>query len=241
VHACAHVTNTSMVKAYLRYEPASKFGVIASSANVVYSADGKFLYTSALEDVAVWNVKQGSLVRAGSLARLTVPAVLGPQQQARQRQQEVAAAAAAAAAWQSGTAAALAGGPPQRQQQHGQQQPVVAHTTFLHAVPMPQTHLMSRLLCAGGPVQPHSPQQQHQHSSRSRGDPAGAVTVRLPAGGWLCRRLCEWRLLWAMQWVGNSLLHRLRLLHLISRADGSSVSATTTRQPWLHTAWTASA
>lgn len=69
-----------MVKAYLRYEPANKFGVIASSANVVYSADGKFLYTSALEDVAVWNVKQGSLVRTGSPAAPCHP-LLGLQQQ----------------------------------------------------------------------------------------------------------------------------------------------------------------
>ncbi|PNW77485.1 hypothetical protein CHLRE_10g438700v5 [Chlamydomonas reinhardtii] len=52
-----------MVKAYLRYEFSSAFGVISSSANPAYDASGKLLFTSALECISVWNAKQGSLVR----------------------------------------------------------------------------------------------------------------------------------------------------------------------------------
>lgn len=54
-----------MVKAYLRYESAGAFGVITSGANPCYDASGRLLITSSLESVSVWNVKQGSLVRAG--------------------------------------------------------------------------------------------------------------------------------------------------------------------------------
>lgn len=53
-----------MVKAYLRYEHDGSFGVITSGANPCYDASGKLLITSALENVAVWNLKQGSLVSA---------------------------------------------------------------------------------------------------------------------------------------------------------------------------------
>lgn len=52
-----------MVKAYLRYEHAAAFGVISSGCNVLYDASGKHLYTGALENIAVWNIRQGSLVR----------------------------------------------------------------------------------------------------------------------------------------------------------------------------------
>lgn len=51
-----------MVKAYLRYEQGGSFGVITSGANPCYDASGKLLITSALENVLVWNLKQGSLV-----------------------------------------------------------------------------------------------------------------------------------------------------------------------------------
>ena len=57
-----------MVKAYLRYEAAGTFGVVASSAAPEFSSDGKQLYTPALENVGVWNVKQGTLVRGCSTA-----------------------------------------------------------------------------------------------------------------------------------------------------------------------------
>ncbi len=52
-----------MVKAYLRYEPAGVFGVISSNANIVYGSDGKTVITSCLEDVGVWNIRQGTQVR----------------------------------------------------------------------------------------------------------------------------------------------------------------------------------
>ncbi|EFJ52522.1 hypothetical protein VOLCADRAFT_79148 [Volvox carteri f. nagariensis] len=52
-----------MVKAYLRYEFSAAFGVITSSANPTYDASGKLLFTASLENISVWNAKQGSLVR----------------------------------------------------------------------------------------------------------------------------------------------------------------------------------
>lgn len=49
-----------MVKAYLRYEPAAAFGVIASvESNIAYDASGKHLLAPALETVGVWHVRQG--------------------------------------------------------------------------------------------------------------------------------------------------------------------------------------
>ena len=51
-----------MVKAYLRYDLASTFGVVASNSNIVHDHTGKLVITAALEDVNIWNVKQGTLV-----------------------------------------------------------------------------------------------------------------------------------------------------------------------------------
>ncbi|CBI30172.3 unnamed protein product, partial [Vitis vinifera] len=49
-----------MVKAYLRYEPAAAFGVIASvDSNIAYDSSGKHLLAPALEKVGVWHVRQG--------------------------------------------------------------------------------------------------------------------------------------------------------------------------------------
>lgn len=49
-----------MVKAYLRYEPAATFGVIASvESNIAYDSSGKHLLAPALEKVGVWHVRQG--------------------------------------------------------------------------------------------------------------------------------------------------------------------------------------
>jgi hypothetical protein len=53
-----------MVKAYLRYEHAGAFGVISSGCNVLYDASGKQLFTGALENIAAWNIRQGSQVGA---------------------------------------------------------------------------------------------------------------------------------------------------------------------------------
>ena len=52
-----------MVKAYLRYEFTGAFGVISSNASPVYDASGKNLFTGSLENVSLWNIKQGNLVR----------------------------------------------------------------------------------------------------------------------------------------------------------------------------------
>ncbi|KDP29196.1 hypothetical protein JCGZ_16585 [Jatropha curcas] len=49
-----------MVKAYLRYEPAASFGVIASvESNIEYDNSGKHLLSPALEKIGVWHVRQG--------------------------------------------------------------------------------------------------------------------------------------------------------------------------------------
>ncbi|KAK1429457.1 hypothetical protein QVD17_11666 [Tagetes erecta] len=49
-----------MVKSYLRYEPATAFGVIASvDSNICYDNSGKHLLAPALEKVGVWHVRQG--------------------------------------------------------------------------------------------------------------------------------------------------------------------------------------
>lgn len=62
-----------MVKAYLRYEAAGTFGVVASSAAPEFSSDGKQLYSPALENVGVWNVKQGTLVRGAARTHVRRP------------------------------------------------------------------------------------------------------------------------------------------------------------------------
>lgn len=51
-----------MVKAYLRYDLAGIFGVVTSNSNIVYDHSGKLVITAALENVNIWNVKQGTLV-----------------------------------------------------------------------------------------------------------------------------------------------------------------------------------
>ncbi|CEG41706.1 WD40-repeat-containing subunit of the 18S rRNA processing complex [Plasmopara halstedii] len=53
-----------MVKSYLRYERACSFGVIASvEGNVIYDSSGRLAISPALQDVAVWNIRQGNKVR----------------------------------------------------------------------------------------------------------------------------------------------------------------------------------
>lgn len=54
-----------MVKAYLRYEQAAVFGLVASAeSNVCFDHSGKLLLAGALENLVVWNVKQGRLLHA---------------------------------------------------------------------------------------------------------------------------------------------------------------------------------
>lgn len=49
-----------MVKAYLRYEQASSFGVITSlESNISYDSTGKHVLAPALEKVGIWHVRQG--------------------------------------------------------------------------------------------------------------------------------------------------------------------------------------
>ncbi|KAI8582054.1 hypothetical protein K450DRAFT_228806 [Umbelopsis ramanniana AG] len=65
-----------MVKAYLRYEPAQTFGVIASSqSNIIYDHEGKLAIAPALEEVVVWDIKKGTQIgkwkESGNKAEVT--------------------------------------------------------------------------------------------------------------------------------------------------------------------------
>ncbi|CAM9911372.1 unnamed protein product, partial [Phaeothamnion confervicola] len=52
------------MKTYLRYVLKDTFGVIASTqSNAIFDDTGNLAITAALQDVAVWNLRQGSLVR----------------------------------------------------------------------------------------------------------------------------------------------------------------------------------
>lgn len=53
-----------MNKTYLRYELSETFGIVASpQSNAVYDSTGNLAISAALHDVAVWNLRQCSLVR----------------------------------------------------------------------------------------------------------------------------------------------------------------------------------
>jgi len=67
-----------MVQAYLRYEQAASFGVICSNSNVVYDRTGRLLITAALENIAIWNIKQGTLVRSHGHYRSVCQCMWGP-------------------------------------------------------------------------------------------------------------------------------------------------------------------
>lgn len=67
---------TEMNKTYLRYELSETFGVVASpQSNAVFDSTGNLAISAALHDVAVWNLRQCSLVRMpqerGGLERAT--------------------------------------------------------------------------------------------------------------------------------------------------------------------------
>ena len=48
-----------MVKAYLRYDEAQAFGVVATpDANVCYDESGKHLITAALERIIIWDMRR---------------------------------------------------------------------------------------------------------------------------------------------------------------------------------------
>lgn len=53
-----------MVKAYLRYELSQAWGVITSNSNICYDHSGTYLVASSLENVSIWNIKQGLVVRS---------------------------------------------------------------------------------------------------------------------------------------------------------------------------------
>ena len=53
-----------MVKAYQRYTPRTIFGVVASgNSNIIYDAAGKYAISPTLEDISIWDLKKGELVR----------------------------------------------------------------------------------------------------------------------------------------------------------------------------------
>lgn len=53
-----------MVKAYLRYELSSSFGVVSSEANIAFDASGKNVFASALENITLWNLRQSTAVKS---------------------------------------------------------------------------------------------------------------------------------------------------------------------------------
>ena len=55
-----------MVKAYLRYEPAASWGVIAAAGGCAFDASGRLLATACLERVSLWSLKQGAEARAAT-------------------------------------------------------------------------------------------------------------------------------------------------------------------------------
>ena len=53
-----------MVKSYLRYVEAGRFGVISSpSSNALFDASSRLAVVGALEDVVVWNLRQGEITQ----------------------------------------------------------------------------------------------------------------------------------------------------------------------------------
>lgn len=53
-----------MNKTYLRYELSDTFGIVAApQSNAIYDSTGDLAISAALHDVAVWNLRQCSLVR----------------------------------------------------------------------------------------------------------------------------------------------------------------------------------
>ncbi|KAM3237242.1 hypothetical protein P3L10_012271 [Capsicum annuum] len=66
-----------MVKAYLRYEPAARFGVIVSGeSNIAFDKFGEHLIAPALDKICVWHTRWGecskTLVRSYSKPSLAV-------------------------------------------------------------------------------------------------------------------------------------------------------------------------
>lgn len=59
-----------MVKTYDKWGPTQAFGLICSAGSrSVY--DGKLAFVPSLEDVLVWDVKKGQMVRPSLLAAFT--------------------------------------------------------------------------------------------------------------------------------------------------------------------------
>lgn len=51
------------MKSYYRYRPSEVVGVITTpDCKAVYDYTGKLVFTSKLQEVGVWNVRQGNLV-----------------------------------------------------------------------------------------------------------------------------------------------------------------------------------
>ena len=67
-HGCS-----AMVKAYLRYQQAAAWGVIASAGGCAFDATGKLLATACLDRVGVWSLKQGAEVRCTRVLRDIAP------------------------------------------------------------------------------------------------------------------------------------------------------------------------
>jgi U3 small nucleolar RNA-associated protein 12 len=54
-----------MMKSYLRYEPKTSHGVIASPhSNIQYDFSGNLAITGTIQDINIWNLRLGNLVLA---------------------------------------------------------------------------------------------------------------------------------------------------------------------------------
>ena len=51
-----------MVKAYLRYELSTSFAVVTSGSDLDGDSSGKLVISAANENLALWNLRQGTLV-----------------------------------------------------------------------------------------------------------------------------------------------------------------------------------
>lgn len=54
---------TNMVKAYLRYELGKSFGVVTSGTALDSESSGRLVITAVHENIALWNLRQGTQVR----------------------------------------------------------------------------------------------------------------------------------------------------------------------------------
>lgn len=59
-----------MGKTYLRYEEEDRFGIIVgNNANVLYIGEKSWVITQAIDEIKIWNIKLGTLVKKIKLGK----------------------------------------------------------------------------------------------------------------------------------------------------------------------------